>query len=68
MEREEERYGALQARAERARLGGRIRELMTRGYPEGDAAAIATSESLIRAEEADALERETAQAIEKAGP
>jgi hypothetical protein len=66
LEKEEDRYDALQVRAERARVGGRIRELMTSGYPEGDAEAIATSESLIRAEEAQALQQEAAQTAEKA--
>jgi hypothetical protein len=66
LEKEEERFNALEARAERARIGGRIRDLMTRGYPEGDAAAIATSESIVRAEEAEQLASE-AQATEKQG-
>jgi hypothetical protein len=65
LEKEEERFNALEARAERARVGGRIRELTTRGYPEGDAAAIATSESVIRAQQAELLEREAAQAAAK---
>jgi hypothetical protein len=61
LEKEEERFNALEARAERARVGGRIRELMTNGFPEGDAAAIATSESLVHAEEAAKLAPEAEQ-------
>jgi hypothetical protein len=62
LEREEERLQALEARAERARLGGRIRELMTGGYPEGDATAIAAAESMMRAEQAALLEPGTSGA------
>jgi hypothetical protein len=65
LEKEEERFNALEARAERARIGGRIRDLMTRGFPEGDATAIATTESIARVEQAETLARE-ARPTEKA--
>jgi hypothetical protein len=50
-EKDRARLDVLEARAERARLGGHIRELMTGGYPEGDAAAIAASEAMMREEQ-----------------
>jgi hypothetical protein len=67
LEREEERLQALEARAERGRLGARIRELMTGGYPEGDATAIAAAESMARADHAALLEREPAPGAPSAG-
>ncbi len=67
LEKEEERFNALEARAERARIGGRIRELMTRGYPEGDATAMATTESIARVEQAEMLAREAQQTERQSG-
>ena len=56
LEREEERFNALEMRAERARVGARIRALMSEGYPPGDAEAIATSESILSSQQQSALE------------
>ena len=47
LEREEERYNSLAARADRARLGTRIRQLMSEGHSPRDAEAIAVTESPI---------------------
>jgi hypothetical protein len=47
LEREEERYNSLAARAERARVGARIQQLMREGHSPGDAEAIAVTESAI---------------------
>ena len=53
---EEERLNTLELRAERARIGGRIRALMSEGYPPPDAEAIAASES-VAASQAAAFEQ-----------
>jgi hypothetical protein len=51
LEREQQRYNALEQRADRARMAARIRELMTRDHhSEDDAAAIAAHEAMLRAE------------------
>jgi hypothetical protein len=51
LEKEQQRFGALEQRADRARMAARIRELMVQEHhSEDDAAAIAAHEALVRAE------------------
>jgi hypothetical protein len=52
LQAEEERLNLLELRAERARIGGRIRTLMSEGYPPTDAEAIAASESMVASQAA----------------
>ena len=53
LQAEEERLNTLELRAERARIGGRIRALMSEGYPPPDAEAIAASESVVASQAAE---------------
>jgi hypothetical protein len=64
-EREEEKFFSLEARAERARMGARIRDLMSSGYAQKEAEDVAAYEHIATAEHAE-LEAEL-EAAERTG-
>jgi hypothetical protein len=67
LEKEEEKFFSLEARADRARMGARIRDLMSEGYTPTDAEAVAAHERITNAEHAELEAEFEAAAAEGAG-